>query len=65
MSDALLFGHIADALCFESTSEIIKKYNHLITFFTKIAKDYFFKPISINNSNNNDIWMVNELLYNI
>jgi hypothetical protein len=57
MSDAILFGHIADALCIESTSELITKYDHLMIFFTRIAKDYFLKPVS----NNNDIWMVKEL----
>jgi hypothetical protein len=45
MAEAILFGHLVEALSNPTVSPIIKKYDHLTIFTRNILEEYFLIPM--------------------
>ena len=41
MADALLFGHLVDALCMEQLAPVVTQYSSLMDFFESVCTAYF------------------------
>lgn len=52
IADATLFGHLADAQCFDLVAPLIQKQSALKGFFGTILTDYFTDPICRKYTNN-------------
>ena len=59
LSDALLFGHLAEALRIPSTARLLRNRPHLLSFFESVFRDYFSTKLRQDqDSFTRDTWLV-------
>jgi hypothetical protein len=57
-ADAVLFGHIAEALSNETLSSVVTKHNALLAFFSHVCNVYFATPYNTTTDSDDKSWTV-------
>lgn len=61
-ADAVLFGHIAEALCHEKLSVVIQEYHSLMAFFRNVCNVFFSTPYNTLSADKDDLcWTVSDV----
>lgn len=62
LSDAVLFGHIAEALSNDTLSPLVSKHSALMAFFHHVCNAYFSTPYHTTKESDDQSWTVSDFI---